>query len=101
MSDAWFKVILAIIPVIGTIITGILVPMIKAKIDNEKLITYEVWVNKAVQCAEQIYTKEEWQKKKQYVVDFISEMFGGKLTPSQIDILIEASVQQLHLAEKE
>ena len=57
MDDRLFQVILALIPVLGTIVTYFIVPLIKSKVDNEKLAQYEEWATLAVKCAEMIFTE--------------------------------------------
>ena len=43
MDERWFQLVLAIIPVLGTVITAFIIPWIKTKIDNEKLSKYRTW----------------------------------------------------------
>lgn len=100
MNDNLFKLIIALIPLLGTLITGFLIPWIKIQIGNEKLATYTEWAEKAVRCAQQIYTPEQWQEKKEYCMDFMTDLCNGALTRNQIDVLIEAAVKELKLAEK-
>lgn len=103
MDEKLFSVILALIPVLGTILTVYIIPFIKEKIGNEKLSKYEYWVDIAVKAAEMIWTETgHGADKKQYVVEFINNMFNSKktvITEEQINVLIEASVKQLKLEE--
>lgn len=103
MDEKLFSIILALIPVLGTILTMYIIPFIKEKIGNEKLSKYEYWVDIAVKAAEMIWTETgHGADKKQYVVDFINNMFNSKktvITEEQINVLIEASVKQLKLEE--
>lgn len=101
-SDALFKIILAIIPILSTIITAFVIPYIKSKINAEKLIEVHKWATYAVRCAEMIFVGEGMgEQKKDYVMDFLMEKFGNIFTEEQIDILIESAVEQLKLMEKE
>ena len=100
MDERWFQLVLAIIPVLGTVITAFIIPWIKTKIDNEKLSKYMTWARCAVRYAEQMYTKEQWKAKKDYCVEYLSDMFGGALSMEQIEVIIEAAVNELKLAEK-
>lgn len=103
MDEKLFSVILALIPVLGTILTVYIIPFIKEKIGNEKLSKYEYWVDIAVKAAEMIWTETgHGADKKKYVVEFINNMFNSKkivITEEQINVLIEASVKQLKLEE--
>ena len=51
MNDVLFEVVLGIVSIIMTVLTGILIPYIKEKIGNEKLVKYEYWVSTADKCA--------------------------------------------------
>lgn len=104
MNDKLFDLILAIIPVLGVIITGFIIPFIKEKIGSEKLAKYEYWVTTAVQAAEMLYTESGMgAEKKQYVVNFLNDMFNKNkivITEEQLNLLVEAAVKQMKLEEK-
>ena len=52
MNDQMFNIILLLIPVIGAVITGVLVPYVKTKISAAQMDEITEWVTKAVQAAE-------------------------------------------------
>lgn len=103
MDDNVFDLILAIIPVLGVIITGFVVPFIKEKIGSERLAKYEYWVNTAVQAAEMLFTESgSGVEKKQYVVNFLNDMFNKNkvvITEDQLNLLIESAVKQMKMEE--
>lgn len=103
MNENWFNLILALIPVLGAIITGFVVPLIKEKIAYEKLVKYEEWATQAVQAAEMLFTEKGMgASKKEYVVNFLNDMFNKNktvITPQQIEILIESAVKEMKLYE--
>ena len=103
MNDKVFNLILMSVPILGTIITCFIVPFIKEKIGNEKLEKYKYWANIAVRAAEMIWIESGHGKdKKQYVVDFLNNMFNSKktvITEQQIEILVESAVKQMKLEE--
>lgn len=103
MEDRLFKIILALIPVICTILTVYIIPLIKEKIGAEKLSKYEYWTSLAVKCAEMIFTESGMGKdKKAYVVEFLNNMFNKKktvITEKQIEILIESCVKEMKIEE--
>ena len=103
MDDKVFQIVLAVIPVLGTILTVYIIPLIKEKIGNENLAKYEYWVNIAVKAAELIWTETgHGTDKKQYVIDFMNKMFNSKktvITEEQLNALIEAAVKQLKIDE--
>jgi LL-H family phage holin len=100
MNDRLFDLILALIPIICTILTVYIIPFIKAKIDNENLVKYEEWVNMAVRAAEILFIGSgKGSDKKAYVVKFLTDMFNQNkitITEEQMNILIESAVQQMN-----
>ena len=104
MDEKLFQIILALIPILGAIITGFIVPFIKEKIGTEKLAKYEYWADLAVKAAEMMWTETgRGSDKKQYVMDFLNNMFNKNkivITEQQIEILVESAVKQMKLEEK-
>ena len=104
MKNEYFQIILAVIPVLCTILTVYIIPYIKAKIGTENLSKYEYWVNIAVKAAEMIWTETgHGTDKKQYVVEFMNNMFNSKkiiITEEQINLLIESAVKNMKIEEK-
>lgn len=105
MDEKLFQIILALIPILGAIITGFVIPFIKEKIGTEKLAKYEYWATLAVKAAEMMWTETGCgENKKQYVVDFLNNMFNSKkvvITEQQIEILVESAVKQMKLEENQ
>lgn len=103
MDERLFQIILALIPVLGAIITGFIVPFIKEKIGTERLAKYEYWASQAVKAAEMLWRESgSGADKKQYVVGFLNEMFNKNkvvITEQQIEILVESAVKQMKLDE--
>lgn len=103
MDNRLFEIILALIPVIGTILTVYIIPLIKEKVGNEKLAKYEYWASMAVNCAEMIFKEQGMgADKKEYVVNFLNDMFNKKkvvITKEQIEILVESAVKEMKLNE--
>ncbi len=103
MNDNLFKVIMALIPVFGAVITGFIVPYIKEKISTTQMEEIIKWVTKAVQAAEVLFdAPRSGEEKREYVINFIDKMFNSKkevITKDQIRILLEASWKEM--TEKE
>lgn len=99
MNDSLFKVIMTLIPVIGVIITGFVIPYIKTKISSAQLDEISQWVTKAVQAAEVLFdTPKSGEEKREYVIDFINKTFNSKkevITEDQIRILLESAWKQM------
>ncbi|MPM97211.1 hypothetical protein SDC9_144384 [bioreactor metagenome] len=85
----------AVIALIAAVITAFVIPLVKAKISKEKLEKIKMWVNIAVEAAEQIYEGSgRGAAKKAYVVEFLNSK-GYTLDPDSLDNLIEAAVFNL------
>lgn len=103
MDEVLFKIIFALLSILCTVLTGVVVPYIKEKLGNEKLAKYEEWATLAVQCAEMIFKEQGMgADKKEYVINFLNEMFNKNkivITEEQLEILIESAVKQMKLQE--
>lgn len=99
MNTETFNILMkAIITIIGIVVTTYIVPWIKSRIDADKLDKIVEYTEIAVRCAEQIYTKEQWKEKKQYVYDYIIKKAADidiKLDEHDIDVIIEGLVHEL------
>ena len=93
-------IIKVVIPILGAIITYILVPLILQKTTKEQRNNIYFWVKIAVGAAEQIYAeKGQGKLKKEYVVDFLTSK-GINITIQELDVLIEAAVKELNLVQE-
>ena len=88
-------IIQAIIVLIGTIITCVLVPWIRSKTTKEQQEEIKQWVKIAVAAAEQIFVGQgRGEEKKQWVLEFLSK-YNLKIDLDAIDAMIEAAVWEL------
>ena len=93
-------IVKVITPILGAIITYILVPWIKQITTREQRENIYFWVKVAVAAAEQIYKeKGQGKLKKEYVVDFLVSK-GINITIQELDVLIEAAVKELNMAQE-
>lgn len=99
-NELFLKIVSAVLSIIVALITAYVIPAIKSKISNRDLETILWIIETAVKCADQIFTKEQWQEKKayvlQYVIDMADKYIHIKLTPEELDALIEGVVNDLH-----
>lgn len=92
-------IIKIIIPILGAIITYLIVPLVKQKTTKEQRENIYFWVKVAVTAAEQIYKeKGQGKLKKEYVVDFLVSK-GINITIQELDVLIEAAVKELNIIQ--
>lgn len=89
-------IIKVIIPIVGILFTGVLLPLLKQYTTKEQRENIATWVKIAVNAAEQM------QKaglitipKKEFVINFLNDK-GIKLTEQELDLLIEAAVLELN-----
>lgn len=100
-TDAVVQIGTIIIALIGAVITYIIVPYFKSKTTKEQREGIAFWVKVAVNAAEQIYNEKGQGKiKKEYVVEFLTSK-GINITLQELDVLIEAAVKELNLAQKQ
>lgn len=87
----------AIITLAVALVTAFVVPWLKKKIGAENMDEFLKWVNIGVAAAEQLYASTDGDKKKLYVIQFLSSK-GFKVDTEMLDNAIEAAVLELHNA---
>ena len=93
-------VVKVLIPLLGAILTYLIVPLILQKTTKQQRENIYFWVTVAVQAAEQIYKeKGQGKLKKEYVITFLQSK-GINLTIQELDVLIEAAVLELNHAKE-
>ena len=95
------EIILALIGLLGTIITIVFVPYVKKKTTAEERKLVYLIVSEAVYAAEQIYKgmSNKSVEKYDYVTKHLKTEFNLKLSEKELKVLIEAAVAELRLAE--
>lgn len=89
------QIINALIGLLATALTAILIPLAKSRISSNKWDDLLKWVEIGVAAAEQLYTSLEGGKKKAYVIQYL-ESKGYKIDSEDVENAIEAAVLQLH-----
>ena len=98
MSIDITAVIVALIGVLGTIITTVLVPYFKSKTTEAQRENIYFWAKIAVEAAEKIYRDSGMgAQKKEFVRTFLAE-HGITLDETQVDVVIESAVLQMQNA---
>jgi len=92
------QIILAIITLIGAIISRYLIPWIKNKLSDQQYEVFATLVRVGVFAAEQLFSRDEWKEKKQYVVNLLLEN-GYTVDETAVDALIEATVRELRIEQ--
>lgn len=94
MNIDYTDLIQAIIALFSAIITGFLIPYLKRKLSEQKLEELQKWVSVAVKAAEQLFSGQTGQQKKEYVVAFLLSK-GIVFDVEDVTALIESEVYKL------
>ena len=100
------QIIVAAISFAGLVLTGFLIPYLKAKIkcwkeqsDSQQTFNIQSWVKFAVEAAEMLYTGPgRGAEKLDYVMDYMSRLLASKgitMDQQQIRIMIESTLLEL------
>lgn len=102
MDNGIVQIILAVIALLGTVITAIVAPYIRAKYSAEKRQEIYEYVEIAVKTAEQILKKHDpdGSKRKEFVLRQLNDK-GFKINEDELNMLIEAAVQELNTVVNE
>nr|DAO43578.1 MAG TPA: holin [Caudoviricetes sp.] len=102
MDEIIFEVIKLVVMVAALVVARYLVPWIKDKIGADKLAQIEKWTKYAVEMAQQVHWTETGEDKKAIVTEFLRGILTAKniaLSDEQLDVLIEAAVKEMKIAE--
>lgn len=91
------KILLLIIELLGILASVFIIPWLKSKLSAEEMREMREWIEIGCAAAQQLYSPEETERKKQYVLDLL-ESKGYKVDSKEVDSAIEAEVIKLHNA---
>lgn len=80
------------------LITAFVIPWLKNRIGESKLAEIQKYAEIVVRCAEQIFSPEEWQRKKAYALSYITDKaneIGIEMTEEDLNSLIESTVNYI------
>lgn len=99
-SEMFIELVGAVFTIATILITACLIPAIKSVISEKDLSTIVEIVEIAVKSADQLIDDAEYEKKKQYVenyvLDWIDKHINVKITKAELDAIIEGEVQRIH-----
>lgn len=100
MDEGLVNIIIAVIGLLGLIITSVIVPYFKSKTTEKQRSNVFTLVTFAVEAAEQLLKAEDLSgtKRKEYVVRYLSSK-GVKLTVQDLEVFIEAAVKELNIIQ--
>lgn len=93
------EIIKAVLALVSVLITGLLIPYVRTKVDAERFARLSELVDIFVGAAEQLFASDQGQAKKQYVLGKLTEA-GYRVEEAEIDAMIESAVLALHSALK-
>lgn len=99
INDKIMDIIIATIPVIGVVLTGILIPFVKANLTEKQLKKAWDWAEIAAVAIEKHYEGKigKGKIKKEYVMSFLIDnlKFDKFMTEGQLNLIVDAVVEQI------
>ena len=95
------QIVVALIGLLGIIITSVVVPMVKANTSVKTQVIIANIIKTAVYAAQQIYTPEQWEEKKRFAMEQAIrglEQYGVTLDEDTISDAIEAALKEIKTA---
>ena len=102
MTEILFEIVKIIVMIIAAVTGCYVIPWIRQTAADRKLDTAYYWVQQAVLCAQQLLSGQPGEDKKEYVLNVLNGILaqhGITMNGEQLDILIEAAVRELKIAE--
>ena len=102
-NEIIYEVVKLIVMLLALVVYRYVIPWLRSKISADKLAEVEKWAKYAVLKAQQVMYAENGAERKAYVIQFLKEILIAKniaLSDEQLDVLIEAAVKQMKIAEK-
>lgn len=88
-------IILAVLALISAIVTGIVIPLVKSKLNNEQLDMLDYWLNVLIAAAETKYKGQSMgAQKKEWVLNELQEM-GLKFDVEAVSAAIDGLCRDL------
>ena len=99
-KEIFLMVLEVVLTLAVAVITGVVVPYVRSKIETDKLSKLDYYVKLGIRSAEQIFEGDgKGEEKKKYVVNYITEIINRNLkidiTPEELDTIIEGMVNNV------
>lgn len=101
MNEIIIKACSLILTILASLITIYVIPWLRQKTTASQYEELERLIVKSVQAMEQLYTPEQWEKKKETVIDYIMSKvmndpkLSSKFTYDDINYIIEGIVYEV------
>lgn len=91
----WTEIILAVIALIGAVLTGVVVPYLKSKLSADQLETLDYWLRVLIAAAETEFKGAGMgEQKKQWVIKELAKT-GLKFDESEVSNAIDGLCREL------
>ena len=98
-SELFVQIIVTLIMFIGVVVSSYIIPFLSGKIQETELNKLIEFAKKAVEWANQTIPPEEWKRKKvevmALVINYMNDHLKIKLAEEQIDVIVEALVNEV------
>lgn len=96
--ELFTQIIVVLIMFVGMVLSSYVIPWLSSKTQGTELAKLYEYAKSAVEWANQTIPKEEWERKKTevmaLVINYMTENLKIKLSDKDIDVIIEALVNE-------
>lgn len=90
---------MSVITLVSALVSAYLIPWLRSKTSVTQLDKVAYYTEMAVRAAEQLFTPDQWEKKKEYVYGYILDLVNTKLNirldQEDVNIIIEGVVNEV------
>ena len=91
----WSPLFNGLIALAGVILTAYIIPLLKQSLSSKQLENVRLAVNTSVRAAEMLFSTEQGEAKKKWVLDYLASQNIG-IDEKQVNALIEEAVYELN-----
>lgn len=97
-SEIFTQIIVVLIMIIGSVVSSYLIPYLSSKFQASELDKLMDFAKKSVEWANQTIPPDQWERKKNevmnLVIDYMEKNLKIKLSTKDIDVIVEALVNE-------
>lgn len=96
------NLVIAVIGVLLTVVTAVVVPLIKTKLNANQIAIVERLASIAVYAAQQLFNVEDSQQKKEYAVMCVKDelsKYGISFSEEDIEVYIESALKSIKVSQ--
>ena len=102
MDNDWTQIFIALISLAGALLTGVVIPYIRAKTTKQQRDNIYTIIQSAVWAADQMFKASDptGELRLRWVMNQLEEL-NLNVTESDLVLMVEQAVKELNIAEKE